>query len=376
MEDTRHRKTKSCAKERMLEYVSSLKEIRERTRKLFRNNKLVEMMYVLRDTGLTYLVKRRADGQVVMTPRRRKRRSKRNTGAAKEKSSRHNNSSASTSSSRRCRRKHRHDHQEPYCQYCEDRRERRERRHEHREYRDSLVHHRKHYKHRGGDEHEHGAHQHHEYTEHPESESVTQPPVESIRSPTDNSPIMETEKPEPPSARITRISDFMAPRNDAAPSKPASYSDKPLPRLPRPERESTRMTRMSDFMAPVSEAAPSRPVSYSDYELPEERLSIFSELHLDDGKRDLNKPHFRSTGEMGKSVRLSKMPSVATFKTSTVDKPLPPSGGQGLDSLIHKELRNGWSSDEDDDSSSDYSDDEGDEYEEGEEEIIDLNGDD
>ncbi|KAF4544546.1 uncharacterized protein LTHEOB_6116 [Lasiodiplodia theobromae] len=372
MEDTRHRKIKSGAKERVLEYVSSLKEIRERTRKLFRNNKLVEMMYVLRDTGLTYLVKRRADGQVVMTPRRRKRRSKRNTGAAKEKSSRHNNSSASTSSGRRHRRKHRHDHQEPYCQYCEDRRERRERRHEHREYRDSLVHHRKHYKHRGGDEHEHGAHQHHEYTEHPESSSVTQPPVESIRSPTDNSPITETERPEPPSDRMTRISDFMAPRNDAAPSKPASYSDKPLPRLPRPERESTRMTRMSDFMAPVSEAAPSRPVSYSDYELPEERLSIFSELHLDDGKRE-HKPQFRSAGEMGKSVRLSSMASVATFKTSPVDKP---SGGQGLNSLIHQELRNGWSSDEDDSSSSDYSDDEGDEYEEGEEEIIDLNGDD
>ncbi|KAK0610303.1 hypothetical protein DIS24_g12069 [Lasiodiplodia hormozganensis] len=367
MEDTRHRKTKSCVKERMLEYVSSLKEIRERTRKLFRNNKLVEMMYVLRDTGLTYLVKRRADGQVVMTPRRRKRRSKRNTGAAKEKSSRHNNSSASTSSGRRRRRKHRHDHQEPYCQHCEDRRERREQRHaegnEHREYRDSLVHHRKHYKHRGGNDHEHGAHQ---------------PPVESIQSPTDNSPIMGTERPEPLSDRMTRMSDFMAPRSDAAPAKPASYSDKPLPRLPRPERESTRMTRMSDFMAPVSEAAQSRPVSYSDYELPEERLSIFSELHLDDGKRE-HKPHVRSTGEMGKSVRLSSMASVATFKTegtgttSPVDKP---SGGQGLNSLIHQELRNGWSSDEDDSSSSDYSDDEGDEYEEGEEEIIDLNGDD
>lgn len=376
MEDTRHGKIKSCAKERVLEYVSSLKEIRERTRKLFRNNKLVEMMYVLRDTGLTYLVKRRADGQVVMTPRRRKRRSKRSTGVAKEKHSRHGNSSASASSGKRRRRKHRHDHQEPYCQHCEDRRERRERRHaegnEHREYRDSLVHHRKHYKHRGGNDHEHGAHQHHE---HPESSSVTQPPVEPIRSPTDNSPIMETERPEPLSARMTRMSDFMAPRRDAAPSKPASYSDKPLPRLPRPERESTRMTRMSDFMAPVSEAAPSRPVSYSDYQLPEERLSIFSELHIDDGKRE-PKPHFRSTGEMGKSVRLSSMASVATFKTSPVDKPLPPGvGGQGLNSLIHKELRNGWSSDEDD-SSSDYSDDEGNEYEEGEEEIIDMNGDD
>lgn len=371
MEDTRHRKSKSYAKERVLEYVSSLKEIRERTRKLFRNNKLVEMMYVLRDTGLTYLVKRRADGQVVMTPRRRKRRSKRN--AEKERSSRHNNSSASASSGKRRRRKHRHDHQEPYCQHCEDRRERREQRHQRRECqdslgecRDSLVHHRKHYKHRGGNDHD-------------ASSTVTQqPPGEFVQRPTDNSrPIKETtvERPEPLSDRMTRMSDFIAPRSDAAPpSKPASYADKPLPRLPRPERESTRMTRMSDFMAPVSEAAPSRPVSYSDYQLPEERLSIFSELNLDDGKRE-PKPHFRSTGEMGKSVRLSSMASVATFKTSPADKPLPFGGGQGLNSLIHQELRNGWSSDEDD-SSSDYSDDKVDEYEEGEEEIIDMNGDD